>query len=60
MWMSWSRSSKRAILGRLIGEYGLFREDIASGTAQPVLRLLAQPYAGQDGWREEWQLSAPA
>jgi hypothetical protein len=24
-----------------------------------VLRLLAQPYAGQDGWREEWQLSAP-
>jgi hypothetical protein len=24
-----------------------------------VVRLLAQPYAGQPGWREEWQLSAP-
>jgi hypothetical protein len=25
-----------------------------------TVRLLAQPYAGQDGWREEWQLSAPS
>jgi hypothetical protein len=23
---------------------------------QEVARLLAQPYAGQDGWREEWAL----
>jgi hypothetical protein len=22
----------------------------------PTVRLLAQPYAGQDGWREEWAL----
>ena len=28
--------------------------------ARKIRRLLAQPYAGQDGWREEWQLSAPA
>jgi len=26
---------------------------------EAVARLLAQPYAGQDGWRNEWQLSAP-
>jgi hypothetical protein len=25
-----------------------------------MVAVLAQPYAGQDGWREEWQLSAPA
>jgi hypothetical protein len=25
-----------------------------------LIKLLAQPYAGRDGWREEWQLSAPA
>jgi hypothetical protein len=25
-----------------------------------IILALAQPYAGQDGWREEWQLSAPA
>jgi hypothetical protein len=23
----------------------------------PTIRALAQPYAGQDGWQEEWQLS---
>ena len=24
-----------------------------------TVRLLAQPYAGQPGWRDEWQLIAP-
>jgi hypothetical protein len=37
----------------------------AHGAAQETipcdtLLALAQPYAGQDGWREEWQLSAGA
>ena len=27
---------------------------------EDAVKLLAQPYAGQPGWREEWQLSAPA
>jgi len=27
---------------------------------EAVARLLAQPHAGQPGWRDEWQLSAPA
>lgn len=28
---------------------------IARRRLRDVLRLLAQPYAGQDGWREEWR-----
>jgi hypothetical protein len=24
--------------------------------AEDLIRLLAQPYAGQDGWREEWRV----
>ena len=26
----------------------------------PTLRLLAQPYAGRDGWREEWRVDGPS
>jgi hypothetical protein len=33
--------------------------DIASGL-ELAIKLLAQPYAGQPGWREEWQLSEGA
>lgn len=52
--------AKRRILDRLIGEHGLFRTDIASGTAKPVIQLLAQPYAGRPGWREEWHTTPHA
>lgn len=24
-----------------------------------VIKLLAQPYAGREGWREEWRLAVP-
>jgi hypothetical protein len=34
--------------------------DDAADIASTLLRIEAQPYAGQPGWREEWQLSAGA
>jgi hypothetical protein len=33
---------------------------VAQYELEQVITALAQPYAGQDGWREEWQLSAGA
>jgi hypothetical protein len=33
---------------------------MSSWDVRPMIAMLAQPYVGQDGWREEWQLSAPA
>lgn len=46
--------AKRAILA-MYEDYTAERRHLA-----PVIWELAQPYAGQDGWQEEWQLSAPA
>jgi hypothetical protein len=33
----------------------IFSVPIARRRLRDVLRLLAQPYAGRDGWREEWR-----
>lgn len=47
--------AERRILDRLRDERGFYRDDIASGTAEPVIRLLAVPYADRTGYREEWR-----
>jgi hypothetical protein len=47
--------AKRRILDRLRGEDGFWRNDITSGTAEPVVRLLALPYADRPGYRETWR-----
>lgn len=47
--------AKRRILDRLRDERGFYRDDIASGTAEPVIRMLALPYAAMPGYREEWR-----
>lgn len=35
--------------------------DVDAGpTAAAIARLLAQPYAGREGWRDDWSVSTPA
>jgi hypothetical protein len=45
---------------RLLWIEGELADDDTQETVQWLAQLEAQPYVGQDGWREEWQLSAPA
>lgn len=47
--------AKRRILDRLRDERGFYRDDIASGTAEPVIRMLALPYADRPGYLQEWR-----
>jgi Family of unknown function (DUF6221) len=47
--------AKRRILDRLRDERGFYRDDIASGTAEPVIRLLALPLADRPGYLDEWR-----
>jgi hypothetical protein len=37
------------------GNWSSCSDDCASTVWWEILKLLAQPYAGQDGWREEWR-----
>lgn len=46
--------TKRALLEETIRPY-LGAETTAARVAVVALRLLAQPYAGRPGWREEWR-----
>lgn len=45
--------AKRRILDDLDGEY-LESPSIVDGLSVRVLLSLAQPFAGREGWREEW------
>jgi hypothetical protein len=52
-------AAKRAILGMLSSivpakETNPIKSEDAVALADWTLRLLAQPYAGRPGWREEW------
>jgi hypothetical protein len=41
---------------RLLWIEGELADDDTQETVQWLAKLEAQPYAGQDGWREEWAL----
>ncbi len=47
--------AKRRILDGMIDDDGFLRGNIASGTAWPVIVLLAAAYADRPGYREEWR-----
>jgi hypothetical protein len=54
--------AKRAILDEIEGwcevedEYDPVETSFRA-EAEPMLRLLAQPYAGHEGWRDEWRVA---